>query len=92
MDNDGGGEAKHSKCSPSPTGLPVSKQLQIEAFLKYNQCDIINLQEANIDFERFSTCDFIQSSYKILENNSTNKYGTASLVKSDLQTKNLREG
>ena len=72
------------------TGLKVPKQLQIEAFLKNNNCDILNLQEANIDDETFSTCDHIQSSYNILENNSTNKYGTACLVKSDLLTENIR--
>ena len=72
------------------TGLPVSKQLQIETFLKQNNCDILHLQEANIDDESFSTCDYIQNSYNILENNSTTKYGTASLVKSDLQDENLR--
>ena len=72
------------------TGLKVPKQLQIEAFLKNNNCDILNLQEANIDDETFSTCDHIQSSYNILENNSTNKYGTACLLKSDLLTENIR--
>ena len=72
------------------SGLQVSKQLQIEAFLRYNNCDILNLQEVNIDEESFSTCEFIQSNYNILENNSTNKYGTACLVKTDLQTENIR--
>ena len=52
------------------SGLPVVKQLQIEAFAKYNNCDIINLQEAHIDSDTFSTCDFIQSSFNIIDNNS----------------------
>ena len=72
------------------TGLPVSKQLQIEAFAKFNKCDILHLQEANIDEETFSSCGFLQNCYNIPENNSINKYGTASLVKSELIVDNIR--
>ena len=72
------------------SGLNIVKQLQIESFAKSNNCDIIHLQEAHIESETFSTCDFIQSSYNIIENNSTNKYGTASLVKSELSFENIR--
>ena len=68
------------------TGLPVSKQLQIEAFIKVNNCDILNLQEANIEEETFSSCDLLQSTFSIFEN----KYGTASLVRSELQVENIR--
>ena len=72
------------------SGLSIVKQIQIEAFAKFNNCDILHLQEAHLDSESFSTCDFIQSSYNIIENNSTNKYGTASLVKSELTIENIR--
>ena len=72
------------------SGLNIVKQLQIEAFAKFNNCDIIHLQEAHIDSETFSTCDFIMKTYNIIENNSTNKYGTASLVKSELTFENIR--
>ena len=72
------------------SSLSVVKQLQIEAFAKNNHCDIINLQEAHIESETFSTCDFIQSSYNIIDNNSRNKYGTASLVKSELKIENIK--
>ena len=72
------------------SGLTVVKQLQIEAFAEINNCDIIHLQEAHIVSETFSTCDFIQSTYNIIENNSTNKYGTASLIKSCLSFENVR--
>ena len=72
------------------SGLTTVKQLQIESIAKTNKCDIIHLQEAHIESETFSTCDFIQSSYNIIENNSTNKYGTASLVKSELSLENIR--
>ena len=72
------------------SGLTTDKQLQIEAFAKTNNSDIIHLQEAHIESETFSTCDFIQSSFNIIDNNSTNKYGTASLVKSELTYENIR--
>ena len=55
-----------------------------------NQCDILHLQEANIEDETFSSCSFLQSSFNIVENNATNKYGTASLVKTDLKIDNIR--
>ena len=51
------------------TGLTVPKQLQIEAFMKYNMCDILHLQEVNIVEESFSSCELIKSSYNIIENN-----------------------
>ena len=35
------------------SGLTIRKQLQIESFIRYNKCDIINLQEINIDDESF---------------------------------------
>ena len=70
--------------------MPVAKQLQIETFAKYYQCDILHLQEANIDDETFSSCNFLQNSYNIFENNNINKNGNASLVKSELIVDNLR--
>ena len=72
------------------SGLPITKQLQIESFIKYNNCDIIHLQEAHIDDDSFSTCDFISSNFNIVPNNSLNKYGTASLVKSELEIDNIQ--
>ena len=60
------------------SGLTTIKQLQIEPFEKTNKCYIIHLQEAHIESETFSTCDFIQSSFNIVDNNGNNKYGTAS--------------
>ena len=72
------------------SGLKVDKQVQIEAFMKRNKCDILHLQEVNIDSESFSTCDFISSNFNIYQNNSINKYGTASLVKSKFLVENFR--
>ena len=41
------------------TGLPVEKQFQVENFLQQNCCDILHLQEAQIDDETFRDCHFI---------------------------------
>ena len=70
--------------------LYIEKQLQIEEFLKRYKCDILNLQEVNIDHETFSNCHSISSNYNILQNNSITQYGTASLVKNDLVVENIR--
>ena len=71
------------------TKLPIAKQLQIEDFLKYTNIDILHLQEIEISEETFSECDFLSSSFNIISNNSTNKYGTASLIRSDLDYRNV---
>ena len=71
------------------TGLNQSKQIQIETFLHHNNIDILHLQEINILEDTFSNSNFISSSYNILSNNSPTKYGTASLIKSDLEAENL---
>ena len=63
------------------TGLSISKQLQIEDFIKQNKVDILHLQETFIEEDSFSQCKFISSNFNIIHNNSHNKYGTASLVK-----------
>ena len=54
-----------------------------------NDIDILHLQEINIVDDTFRNCNFINSSYNILHNNSHTKYGTASLIKSDLEADNL---
>ena len=72
------------------SNIPTVKQLQIQDFIKYNKIDILHLQEIEIGDETFAECDFISSSYNVIPNNSENKYGTASLVRSDLDFKNVR--
>ena len=71
------------------TGLQIGKQLQIEEFLKHSKSDILNLQETHIVSDTFSDCHFITSNYSVISNNARNKYGTASLVKSDLMVENI---
>jgi exonuclease III len=71
------------------TGLHLDKQLQLEEFIKRSNCDIIHLQEAHIEEDTFSQCNFIESNFSVLVNNAANKYGTASLVKNDLVVENV---
>ena len=70
--------------------LNVEKQIQIEDFLRRHKCDILNLQETNIEPETFSACNVISSNYSILANNSSNNYGTSSLIKSEFVVENVR--
>ena len=62
----------------------VTKQLQIEELIKNSKCDIIHLQESHLDDESFEKCPFIKSNFTIIPNNSPTKFGTASLIRNDL--------
>ena len=72
------------------TKLTDSKQFQIEDFLKYNKVDVAHLQETEICDDTFSNCNYISSSFNILANNAVNKYGTSSLIKSELSYENVK--
>ena len=71
------------------TGLTISKQNQIESFIVRNKIDVLHLQEINILEDSFSMCHVISSSYNLLSNNSPTKYGTASLIRSELTPENI---
>ena len=71
------------------TGFTVSKQLQVENFIKTYDVDILHLQECHIETDTFSSCRLINSSFTIIHNNSSSKYGTASLVKSTLPVEDV---
>ena len=66
------------------TGLPVEKQFQVENFLKENNCDILHLQEAQIDKNTFGECNFIGDNFAVISNNAKNKYGPLVLSKMTL--------
>ena len=72
------------------TGLDISKQVQTEKFLQTYKIDILNCQEINIKEETFSNTDFISSSYQIISNNATNKYGTACLISNHFTPENIK--
>ena len=71
------------------SGFGIAKQLQIEQFLKFNDIDIINLQETRVDKETFSGCSFILGNYEVIKNNSSSEYGTCTLVKNTLDIENI---
>ena len=71
------------------TGLDSTKQLQIEHFLKFYDIDILNCQEINIDSDSFNVCNYITSSYEIIHNNASNRYGTCSLVACHFNVDNI---
>ena len=71
------------------TGLTDAKQRQIEHFLLREKLDILNIQEININSDSFSNCRQISSSFSIISNNAPSKYGTASIIKTELDLKNI---
>ena len=71
------------------TGLSSTKQQQIESFIIRENVDILHLQEINIIEDSFSSCNTISSSFNIISNNATNKYGTATIIKSDFIPSNV---
>ena len=72
------------------TGLEYSKQVQIEKFIRSYSVDIAHCQEIDINSESFEKCDYINSSFNIIANNATNKYGTCSIVSNSLETDNIK--
>ena len=72
------------------TGLPSTKQIQIENFIRREKIDIVHFQEIHITEDSFSSCPLISSSFNIVANNSPTKYGTATLTRSDLTAENIQ--
>ena len=70
--------------------LTETKQVQIEDFIRFNDIDVLHLQESEICDETFSKCNFICSNFDIYSNNAENKYGTSSLVKNIFPVENVR--
>ena len=73
------------------TGLNNQKQKQLEHFIKTHKIDILNCQEINIDEESFSDCNYISSSYTVVENNAHNRYGTAMFISNNLDFENIKK-
>ena len=70
----------------------MSKQLEIQRYIKKHNIDILHLQECKIDDDSFGECPFVRSNFNIFSNNTQNDsfYGTASLVRCDLEVSNVR--
>ena len=68
----------------------MTKQKQIEDFIRRNKVDVLHCQEINIDEDSFSQCNFITSNFSVLQNNALNKYGTATLIRNVFTPENVR--
>ena len=71
------------------TKFTHEKQLHIKDLICEHKCDILHLQEVEIDSDSFSRCPFITNNFTILTNNSSTTYGTASLICNDLEISNV---
>ena len=73
------------------SGLNLAKQLEIQCYLITNTIDILHLQECRISEGTFVQCGYITSNYNIIINNTPNdnNYGTASLIRCDLEVTNI---
>ena len=63
--------------------------MMIEAFIIREKLDILHLQEINISEDSFTNCKTISNGFSIISNNAVNKYGTATIIKSELSPENL---
>ena len=52
--------------------------------------DILHMQECRVTSETFQKCDFIKANFQIFANNSESEYGTCSLVKNNIEVKNVK--
>ena len=71
--------------------FPISKQLDIQSYVCTHKVDILHLQECKMDDDTFSQCGFITSNFNLFSNNKPDNshYGTATLVRSDLEVSNI---
>ena len=72
------------------SGLTLTKQKQIEDFLRRYKIDVLNWQEINTDDESFNQCTFLMYNYYILSNNAVNKYGTTTFIKNGFIAENIK--
>ena len=47
--------------------------------------DIMLWEETKIDSETFTLCEFLTSNYTIINNNADTEYGTAVIIKNNIQ-------
>ena len=71
------------------TKMTLDKQMQINDFIQYHKFDIVHFQEIDFNDDTFQSCLFILNNYNIITNNSATTYGTASMIKNDLNASNI---
>ena len=70
--------------------LSLSKQHQIEDFVKSENVDVLHCQEINVNEDSFKQCRYLNSQFNLIPNNALNEYGTACFVKTDFEVSNLK--
>ena len=67
------------------------KQLEIQSYLRSHKIDILHLQECMIDEDSFSECHYVRNNFNVFSNNTPGNtpYGTASLVRCDIEVTNI---
>lgn len=71
------------------TKFTVEKQFQIQDMVIHYKCDIIHLQETDCKDDTFESCNFLNNNYNLIKNNSSSKFGTASLVKNNFNANDV---
>ena len=71
------------------TKFHQDKQLQVQDLIKSYNCDIVHLQETEINENSFQNCNFFKNNFTIISNNSETKYGTCSAVKSSFNVEDV---
>ena len=71
------------------TKFTLEKQLQSNDLVRYLKCDIVHLQETDMDENVFEHCHFIKNNFNVIINNNSTGYGTASLVRNCLQVEDI---
>ena len=71
--------------------FPLPKQLEIQNYIRSHKIDILHLQEVMIDDTSFSECHYVRNNFNLFSNNTPGNtpYGTASLVRSDIEVSNI---
>ena len=67
-----------------------SKQRMIQFEIQSKQLDIVHLQECQIDSDTFQCCEFISQNFQIIKNNADNGYGTACIIRNNIQIEKVK--
>ena len=72
------------------TRMNESKQRMIQFEIQSKQLDIVHLQECQIDSDTFQCCEFISQNFQIIKNNADNGYGTACIIRNNIQIEKVK--
>ena len=70
--------------------LSEARILNLVDFIKQYKIDILNLQETNLNDDSFEKNDFLSQNYQFIYNNAPNGFGTAVILKNDINFSNMK--